>query len=113
MQKEFWEKLDTLVAQSKIVIDRAQGTVHPRYSEYIYPYDYGYLEGTTSSDGDSIDCWVGALEKKVTGIAVTVDLEKKDSEIKILIGCSPEEMDVIGQTHNRGTLSAIVIQRHE
>jgi inorganic pyrophosphatase len=42
----FWEALDTLVSSSKLVIDRPKGTHHPRFSEIIYPVDYGYLENT-------------------------------------------------------------------
>ena len=112
MNKEFWKKLDTLVAQSEIVIERPKGSAHPRYPEYIYPHDYGYLNNTTSSDGCDIDCWQGSLEEvNITGIVVTVDLEKRDSEIKVLIGCSTEDMDDIEQAHNRGHFSGMLIKR--
>lgn len=39
-------------------------------------------------DGAGIDVWVGSDEKKVDAIMCIVDLMKKDSEIKILIGCT-------------------------
>ncbi len=110
--QEFWNKIGALVSESEIIIDRPKGSAHPRYPEYIYPHDYGYLKGTTSGDGDGIDCWVGDLdEKEVTGIITTIDLEKKDSEIKILISCSDQNMQAILQAHNRGQLSAILIKR--
>lgn len=52
-------------------------------------------------DGDGIDVWVGtADEKYVDSIMVTIDLFKKDSEIKILISCTKEEKNIIYQTHN-------------
>ncbi len=60
----FWQTLDTLVTESNLIIDRPRGSAHPRYPEYSYPLDYGYLRGTRSGDGDGIDMWVGSLPEK-------------------------------------------------
>ena len=51
-------------------------------------------------DGAGIDVWVGTSEKKIDAIICTVDVMKKDSEIKILIGCTEEEKAIIYETHN-------------
>jgi len=51
-------------------------------------------------DGSGIDVWVGSNGKKVDSIMCIVDLLKKDSEIKILIGCTEEEKRIIYETHN-------------
>lgn len=56
--------MDNLVKQSKIVIDRPRGTAHPKYPNFIYKVDYGYLENTSSMDGGGIDVWVGTKEEK-------------------------------------------------
>lgn len=98
--REFWEALDELVTSSEIVIDRPKGTAHPKYPDFIYRVDYGYLKGTSSMDGSGIDVWVGSGEKKIDAIMCIVDLMKRDSEIKILIGCTEEEKQIIYQTHN-------------
>ncbi|MHC5721972.1 MAG: inorganic diphosphatase, partial [Nostoc sp.] len=58
---DFWFKLDQLVAASNLKIDRPKGTSHLRYSSFVYPLDYGYLENTRSGDGDDIDVWIGSL----------------------------------------------------
>jgi len=42
--RTFWTDVDSLVASSTVVIDRARGSGHPRSPEHIYPLDYGYLE---------------------------------------------------------------------
>ena len=42
--REFWKTLDELVADSIIVIDRPKGTAHPKYPDFIYKIDYGYLK---------------------------------------------------------------------
>ena len=58
------------------------------------------FEDTSSMDGAGIDVWVGSGEKQVDAIMCTVDLIKKDSEIKILIGCTEEEKAIICKAHN-------------
>lgn len=110
--EEFWESLDKLIDISEIIIDRPKGTAHPKYPEYIYEVDYGYLKNTTSMDGDGIDVWVGTGEKTVDAIICTVDLIKNDSEIKILLGCTEEEKEIIYQTHNESEyMKGILIRR--
>ena len=97
---------------SEIVIDRPKGTLHPKYPDFIYQVDYGYLKGTSSMDGSGIDVWVGSGEKRIVAIMCTVDLMKKDSEIKILIGCTEEEMMKVYQTHNETQyMKGILIRR--
>ena len=109
----FWQTFDTLVATSEIVVDRAQGTSHPRLPELIYPLDYGYLAGTTSGDGQGIDVWIGGLdEQKVTGIACTVDRCKRDTEIKVLIGCTDQDFATISHFLNQVVgLPCVMIER--
>ena len=110
--KEFWNALDELISSSEIVIDRPKGTVHPQYPNFIYRVNYGYLKNTTSMDGAGIDVWVGTGDKKVEAVMCTVDLMKKDSEIKILIGCTEEEKAIVYQTHNESPyMKGILIYR--
>jgi inorganic pyrophosphatase len=112
MQAEFWQYLDRLLAACPLVIDRPQGSAHPRYPEIIYPLDYGYLEGSTTVDGGGLDVWVGSLpERTLTALALTVDLHKRDAEIKLLLGCTPEERQIILDFHNSRTMRATLIPR--
>ena len=102
---DFWTALDTLVSSGRIVIDRPKGSAHPKFPTLIYEVDYGYIENTSSMDGEGIDVWRGSLPSlQVNAIICTVDLWKKDSEIKILVGCTEEEMQKISQFHNRSEL---------
>jgi len=110
--EDFWLKLDQLVADSPVKVDRPKGTPHPRYPSFVYPLDYGFLENTRSSDGGGIDFWVGSgPEKRVTAIICTVDLEKRDAETKILLGCTPQEIHTILEVHNRGSQAALLVER--
>lgn len=112
LNREFWQALDELVGHSEIVIDRSKGTAHPKYPDLIYPVDYGYLKNTTSMDGAGIDVWVGTGEKRIDAIMCIVDLMKKDSEIKILIGCTEEEKSIIYDMHNQTPyMKGILIRR--
>ncbi len=109
---EFWEAWDQLLAESEMMIDRPKGTAHPKYPHWIYQVDYGYLKNTASMDGDGIDIWVGSGEKRIDAVICIVDLIKRDSEIKLLIGCTEEEKRVIYQTHNETPyMKGILIRR--
>ena len=114
VNKEFWQVLDSLVLNSKIIIDRPTNTAHPKYPNFIYPLDYGYLENTSSMDGGGIDVWKGTNGDKVDAIICIVDLIKKDSEIKILIGLSEEEKELVYRFHNETEfMKGIMVRRYE
>ena len=111
--EDFWKAIDTLVVSGKIVIDRPKGSTHPRFPHIRYEVDYGYIEHTSSMDGGGIDVWRGSLPSfHADAMICTVDLMKKDSEIKILIGCTEEEMQRVYAFHNRTEfMKGILIRR--
>ena len=109
----FWAALDQLLATGRVVIDRSRGTAHPRYPDMIYPLDYGYLADTTAMDGGGLDVWVGSDPAGVLdAVMVTVDLVKRDSEIKLLIGCTEEEKQLVWRQHNNSeSMKGMLIRR--
>jgi inorganic pyrophosphatase len=110
MNQEFIDYLQQLVDTSQIVIDRPKGSTHPRFPGKEYPVDYGYLQGTTSIDSSGVDMWVGSLGKqKIVGVLCTVDLLKRDTELKILLDCSDEEIRLIQNFVNDRDMRAIFI----
>lgn len=111
--KDFWTALEKLVSSSQIIIDRPKGSRHPRYPSIVYSVDYGYLEGTSSADGGGIDVWRGSdAAGQIDTVICIVDLLKKDSEIKILIGCTEYEKDKIYTFHNETEfMKGIMIRR--
>jgi inorganic pyrophosphatase len=114
MKTLFWSRLDELIKTSEIVIDRPKGTAHPKYPNLIFPLDYGYLKDTTAMDGGGIDVWMGtAKHRKLTAIGCTVDIVKKDAEIKLLIGCTDEDIEIIKKCHNSEFMSGIIVRREE
>ncbi len=110
--ESFWEAVDKLVSESRVVIDRPRGSSHPRFPSIVYPVDYGYLENTVSPDGNEIDVWRGTASKNVDAIICTIDLMKRDSEIKLLIGCTTEEKGKILEFHNNSEyMKGILLER--
>lgn len=111
---KFKSELEKLLLSSRVIIDRPKGSAHLRYPEYIYPLDYGYIEGTKSQDGGGIDVWCGSGNRKeVSGVLVIFDPVKKDSEIKVLVGCNEEESRTALECSNRGEMVAITIKLKE
>jgi len=110
---DFWSRLDAMLASRNVVIDRLTGSVHPRFPDFVYPLDYGYLEGTTAGDGGGIDVWRGSIAPfHLVGVVCTVDSIKNDAEIKLLLGCTEDEIDTVREFHNNSAhMSCIVVMR--
>ena len=111
--KDFWDAVDKLVSSGRIVIDRPKGIAHPRFPSIKYDLDYGYIENTASMDGEGIDVWRGSLpDGRVNALICTVDLIKRDSEIKLLVGCTEEEITTVYEFHNQmGLMKGILVKR--
>ncbi len=112
MSREFWDYLQRLVESSRIVLDRPKGSIHPRYPRVAYPVDYGYLEGTQAMDSGGVDIWVGSLRvNKVVGVLCTVDLLKRDTELKIMYDCTQDEVKAILDFVNGDQMRGIYLKR--
>jgi inorganic pyrophosphatase len=111
----YWSHLDALIQTSELVIDRPKGSPHPRFNFMIYPLDYGYLKGTSGSDGLEVDVWLGSRpDRSCDAILCTADTLKKDVEVKLLLGCTEEEKTTILDFHNFSSyMSAIMVRRAE
>lgn len=108
--ERFWQALDALLAEGRIVIDRPRGSVHPRYPAAVYPLDYGYVDVTRSPDGEGIDVWLGSAGgRRPDAVICTVDRVKRDSEIKLLVGCTTDEKRAIMRFYNEHPDSAAVM----
>lgn len=110
----FWERLNTILNESEMVIDRPKGSTHPRHPKIVFPLDYGYLKNTSGGDGNEIDVWLGSLENKVlNAIACTVDILKRDTEIKLIVSCSDHEIEIIKRFYTSEYMSAIILKKRE
>lgn len=90
-----WAAWEALIRRNGITLDRPYRTAHPDYPDIIYPLDYGYVNGTTSTDGDEVDVFVGSAETGLVGLILTTDHRRGDREAKLLYGCTPEEVYLV------------------
>jgi F420 biosynthesis protein FbiB-like protein len=112
MDQEFWLYLDRLVSACQVEIDRPKGSAHPRFPDLIYPLDYGYLRGTTALDGGGIDLFIGTQAgRSPDALALTVNLDKRDTEIKLLLGCDEAEKQVVLDFLNGYSVRACLVRR--
>ena len=112
MRISFWSQLDALVRTSELIIDRPKGSHHPRVSSIVYPLDYGYLSNTSGGDGNEVDVWRGSLpEACLDAVICTADLHKRDTEVKLLIGCSEEEKQIVFRFHKTNGMGVILVER--
>jgi inorganic pyrophosphatase len=111
---DFWPRAEAFLDAHDIIIDRPKGSRHPRFADFIYPLDYGYLSGTQGGDGNPADVWRGSLSgKRLVGVACTVDSRKSDAELKLLVDCSEEEIQKIEAFYRENPyMSGLVIRRN-
>lgn len=108
----FWQKIDTLFLSSKVVITRKKDDIHPTFSNLIYPTDYGYLADTKSTNGDGPSVYVGSDNKaSVSALVVAVDILQKDLDVKMLVGCNEEEIQLVLQFLNQTDYQKTVLIR--
>lgn len=109
-----WAGWETLILQNGITLDRPYRSPHPNYPEIIYPINYGYVNGTTSADGDEMDVFVGSAANGLIGLLMTTDYGRGDREIKLLYHCTPEEIYLTNGFINfdRRRMEGTLVLRH-
>lgn len=90
-----WPAWEALIRSNGVTIDRPRHSIHPVHDEIVYPIDYGFVNGTESSDGEEIDIFVGTADSGLVGAIWTTDHRKGDQECKFLIDCTPEEVYLV------------------
>lgn len=110
---DFWERIESLLDSSPMIIDRPAGTRHPNYPGVVYPLDYGYLQSVLGGDRLPLDVWRGHLaDHLLIGVVCTVDTLERDGEFKLQLGCTDSEIKSIERFHTNEFMSCIVIRRN-
>ncbi len=71
----------------KIKIDRPLGSAHPKHG-FIYPINYGYVEGITAPDGEYLDAYllnVNEPKREVEGVCVAIVHRLNDDDDKLVL----------------------------
>lgn len=109
---DVWRHADLLVEQGRLVIDRPGGRSHPRHPEFVYPVDYGYIDGTQGGDGEGVDVWIGTgPDAQVTAIACTIDPFRKNAEVKLFWRCTPEQIGQVEDFYAPQPQAGLIIRR--
>ena len=86
-----------------IKVDRALGSIHPKWN-FLYPVNYGYLEGVTAPDGEFLDAYVLNLNQPVQefeGHCVAIIHREDDDDDKLIIipqGTTISDLEIEKQT---------------
>ncbi len=109
----FWQKLDTLYLANDLVLDKPKGTVHKRFSNLVYPVDYGFFREVVDTDEEHIRVFKGSEKtSSVDAIVVCVDILKKDIEVKLLVGCNQEEeLNILAFLNQTDFQKAVILRR--
>ncbi len=113
---EFWERLDELVRISTVVIDRPAGSritraIRSSSTRSTTATCAGHARPMAMASTSGSGSLTTEDDMRVTAIVVNVDLVKRDTELKLLLNCTPDEACRILATHNVGRQSAILIAR--
>ncbi len=93
LRKHFrWQAWEQWIRAAGLTIDRPLLAAHPVWKEIVYPMNYGFVNGTTASDGEGVDIFVGTEPLGLVGLIVTYDVRKGDREVKLLYDCAPGEI---------------------
>ena len=89
----------------KVTIDRPLGSHHPKYSNLIYPINYGYVDGIVAPDGEEQDSYVLGVNtalKEFTGKVIAIIHRNDDIEEKWIVvpdGLNYTDAEIIEQVH--------------
>ncbi|MBQ0064741.1 MAG: Inorganic pyrophosphatase [Firmicutes bacterium] len=97
----FWQKLDTILLSSTVVIDSYKGSHHPVFTALTYPVDFAHLEDAFDNNEKRIRIYKGSESNKVVGIVISADVLEKDCFVTVLVGCSEQERHDVLQFMNQ------------
>ncbi len=78
----------------EVEIDRPKDSAHPKYPDFIYPINYGYVPNTISGDGKELDCFILGVDEPIEsfkGRCIAVIHRTNDDDDKLII--VPDGMD--------------------
>lgn len=109
----FWQKIDTLVSSSKLMIAYNEGETHKEFKNLVYPVPYGYLCDLVNDKDLGIAFFKGSRSSnRVEALILAADILKKDLEPKLLIGCTEEEeMDILHFLNQTDLQKTILVRR--
>lgn len=109
-----WESWEALIDEKGITIDRPFASTHPDHASIIYPINYGFINGTLSTDGAELDIFCGSSTNKLVALIQTADFRKGDREVKFIYNCTPAEIYLVNGfiNYNRDLMTGRLVMRY-
>ena len=110
-----WDSWARVIAEQGVTIDRPAQEAHPEYPSIVYPLDYGFVPGTTSTDGEAVDVFLGSGTMGLVGLLLTTDYRQQDREMKLLVDCTPPEVYTAHGfiNYDRTLLEGVLVLRYD
>jgi inorganic pyrophosphatase len=70
-----------------ITIDRPLGSHHPKHG-FVYPLNYGFVEGIFAPDGEELDAYVLGIDHAVEsaeGVCIAIAHRKDNDDDKLIV----------------------------
>jgi len=87
-----WADWARCIEDRGVTLDRPAHSAHPEYPSVVYPLDYGFVPGTTSTDGEPVDVFVGSGTEGLVAALLTTDHRQQTRQVKLLLDCTPPEV---------------------
>ncbi len=109
----FWQKVDSLYLSGSRRLIKKKGEQHDTYKNLVYPLDYARIEDMKSVSGHGVAVYLGSDNRnKVSGLIVAADILEKELDVKVLAGCTDEEIeDVLRYLNQTEFQKTILIKR--
>ena len=88
-----------------VYVDRALGSRHPRFTDMIYPVNYGYVKDVIGGDGEEQDAYILGVDQpldRFTGRVIAIIHRTDDVEDKLVVapvGVTFDEGQIKEATH--------------
>lgn len=92
----FWQKVDSLYLSGTRKIIKKKGEIHDTFKNLVYPLDYARIEDMKSVSGHGVAVYLGSENRnKVSALVVAADILEKELDVKVLAGCTEEEIEEV------------------
>lgn len=92
----FWQKVDSLYLSGTRKIIKKKGEVHDTFKNLVYPLDYARIEDMKSVSGHGVAVYLGSENRnKVSALVIAADILEKELDVKVLAGCTEEEIEEV------------------
>lgn len=108
----FWQKIDTLYLSGTRKLIKHKGEQHDSFKNLVYPIDYARIEDMKSVSGHGVAVYLGSGNRnKVSALIVAADILEKELDVKVLAGCTEEEIHDVLTYLNQTEFQKTVLMR--